>query len=71
MEIWLLTVKSYTEAMKGRNFLQSLNINSSVEKIGGRGGCTYAIRVKGSPERASRLLGTVGVDVIKAVKGGR
>lgn len=71
MEIWLLTVKNYTEAMKGRNFLQSLNINSSVEKIGGRGGCTYAIRVKGSPERASRLLGTVGVDVIKAVKGGR
>lgn len=71
MGIWLLTVKSYTEAMKGRNFLQSLNINSSVEKIGGRGGCTYAIRVKGSPERASRLLGTVGVDVIKAVKGGR
>lgn len=74
MEIWLLTVKSYTEAMKGRNFLQSLNINSSVEKVGGKGGCTYALRVKGSSERAIRLLGTVGVDVIKVTKvtkGGR
>ncbi|MCM1299041.1 MAG: hypothetical protein NC203_05595 [Firmicutes bacterium] len=69
METWLLTVKSYTEAMKGKSFLQSLNINSSVEKTGGRGGCTYAIRIKGSPERASRLLGTVGVNVIRASKG--
>ncbi len=74
MEIWHLSVKNQTDAMKGKNFLQSLNINSSVEKIGGKGGCTYAIKIKGSPDihsRASRLLSTVGVEVIRAVKGRR
>lgn len=71
MEVWLLTVKSYTEAIRGRNFLQGLNIKSSVEKISGRGGCTFAVRIKGDPNRASRLLGTVGVDVIKILNGSR
>lgn len=69
MEVWLLTVKSYTEAIRGRNFLQGVNINGSVEKISGRGGCTFAIRIKGDPNRASRLLGTVGVDVLKILEG--
>lgn len=71
METWLLTVKSYTEAMRGKKFLDGLNIKSSVEKISGRGGCTYAVRIKGDPNRASRLLGTVGVDVIKIINGNR
>ena len=62
MEVWLLTVKSYTEAIRGRNFLQG-------EKISGRGGCTFAIRIKGDPNRASRLLGTIGVDVLKILEG--
>lgn len=68
MEIWLLTVKSYTEAIRGRNFLQSLNIKSSVEKVGGKGGCTYGIKVNGSSDRASRLLSTAGINVIKVIK---
>lgn len=71
METWLLTVKSYTEAMRGKKFLDGLNIKSSVEKISGRGGCTYAVRIKGDPNRASRLLGTVGVNVIKIIGGNR
>lgn len=71
MEIWLLTVKSYTDAMRGKQFLDSLNIKGSVEKISGRGGCTYAVRIKGDPNRASRLLGTVGVNVIKIISGNR
>ncbi len=69
MEVWLLTVKSYTEAIRGRNFLQGVNINGNVEKISGRGGCTFAIRIKGDPNRASRLLSTVGVDVLKILEG--
>ena len=69
MEVWLLTVKNYTEAIRGRNFFQGVNIQGSVEKISGRGGCTFAIRIKGDPNRASRLLGTVGVDVIKILDG--
>ena len=69
MEVWLLTVKNYTEAIRGRNFLQGVNIQGSVEKISGRGGCTFAIRIKGDPNSASRLLGTVGVDVIKILDG--
>lgn len=71
MDVWLLTVKSYTEAMRGKNFLQGVNIKSSVEKMSGRGGCTFAIRIKGDPNRASRLLGTVGIDVIKIMNGSR
>lgn len=71
METWLLTVKSYTEAMRGKKFLDGLNIKSSVEKISGRGGCTYAVRIKGDPNRASRLLGTVGINVIKIINGNR
>lgn len=71
MEVWLLTVKSYTEAMRGKSFLQGVNIKSSVEKISGRGGCTFVIRITGDPNRASRLLSTVGIDVIKILNGNR
>ena len=65
MEVWYLSVKNYTEAIRGKNYLQSLNINSAVEKISGKGGCSFTIRVKGDPERASRLLSTAGISVIK------
>lgn len=68
MEIWLLSVKSYTEAMRGKNYLEGLNINCSVEKISGRGGCSFVIRVKGDPERAVRLLGTAGINVTKVTR---
>lgn len=68
MEIWLLSVKSYTEAMRGKNYLAGLNINSSVEKISGKGGCSFVIRVKGDPERAVRLLGTAGITVTKVTR---
>lgn len=68
MEIWLLSVKSYTEAMRGKNYLESLNINSSVEKISGKGGCSFVIRVKGDPERAVRLLSTAGINVTKVTR---
>lgn len=65
MAKYYLRVKSYTDAMRGRSYLQGLNINSSVEKVSGRGGCGYAIVVGGNPERASRLLGTMGITVLK------
>ena len=71
METWILTVKSYTEAIKGKRFLQELNIKSEVQKIsGGSGGCAYAIRIGTDPHKATRLLGTVGINV-KTVKKGR
>ena len=68
MEIWLLSVKSYTEAIRGKNYLEGLNINSSVEKISGKGGCSFVIRVKGDPERAVRLLSTAGINVTKVTR---
>lgn len=68
MEIWYLSVKSYTEAMRGKNYLSGLNINCSVEKISGKGGCGFVIRVKGDPERAVRLLGTAGINVSKVTR---
>lgn len=61
-------MKSYTEAMRGKNYLESLNINSSVEKISGKGGCSFVIRVKGDPERAVRLLSTAGINVTKVTR---
>ena len=64
METWFLTVNSYTEAMNGKRFLQDLNIKSDVRKIsGGSGGCAYAIKIKHDPHKATRLLGTVGINV--------
>ena len=71
METWYLTVNSYTEAMNGKKFLHDLNIKSSVEKIsGGSGGCAYAIKTKTDPNKATRLLSTVGINV-KAVRSGK
>ena len=71
LETWFLTVNSYTEAMNGKRFLQELNIKSSVEKIsGGIGGCAYAIKTKNDPDKTTRLLSTVGINVI-AVRSGR
>lgn len=61
-------MKSYTEAMRGKNYLEGLNINSSVEKISGKGGCSFVIRVKGDPERAVRLLSTAGINVTKVTR---
>ena len=71
METWYLTVNSYTEAIKGKRFLQDLNIKSDVQKIsGGSGGCAYAIKTKHDPDKVTRLLGTVGINV-KAVRSDR
>lgn len=71
METWILTVNSYTEAMKGKRFLQELNIKSEVQKIsGGSGGCAYAIKTNHDPHKTTRLLSTAGINV-KAVKNGR
>ena len=65
METWLLTVNSYTEAMNGKRFLHELNIKSNVEKIsGGSGGCAYAIKTKHDPDKTTRLLSTIGINVI-------
>ena len=64
METWYLTVNSYTEAMNGKRFLQDLNIKSEVQKTGGgSGGCAYAIKIKSDPRKATRLLGTIGINV--------
>lgn len=68
MEKYFLQVKNYTQAVRGKNYLAGLNINSTVEKISGRGGCGYSIAVKGNPEKASRLLGTAGITVINISK---
>ncbi len=70
-KFYYLQVKSYTVAMRGKNYLVGLNINCSVEKISGRGGCGFAIRVKGDPERAVRLLATTGINVIKVLDRNR
>lgn len=72
METWLLTVNSYTEAMKGKRFLQDLNIKSDVQKISGGGSCAYAIKTRSDPHKATRLLSTVGINVksVKSVRGG-
>lgn len=66
---YYLRVKTYTLAMRGKSYLQGLNINSTVEKVSGRGGCGYAIVVSEDPERASRLLGTLGITVLKIESG--
>ena len=71
METYFLIMNSYTEAMNGKRFLQDLNIKSSVEKIsGGSGGCAYAIKAKCDPDKATRLLSTIGINV-KSVRSGR
>ena len=72
METWLLTVSSYTEAMKGKRFLHDLNIKSEVQKTSGAGGCTYAIKTRHDPHKTTRLLSTVGINVkaVKSVRGG-
>lgn len=68
MEIWYLSVKSYTEAMRGKSYLEGLNINCSVEKISGKGGCGFVIKVKGDPERAIRLLSTAGINASRVTR---
>lgn len=70
MSKYYLRVKNYAEAMRGRNYLQGLDINCSVEKVSGRGGCGYAVVVRENPDRASRLLGAMGIRVLK-IEGGK
>lgn len=70
MSKYYLRVKNYTEAMRGKSYLQGLDINSGVEKVSGRGGCGYAVVVRENPERASRLLGAMGIRVLK-IEGGK
>lgn len=70
MSKYYLRVKNYTEAMRGKSYLQGLDINSGVEKVSGRGGCGYAVVVRENPDRASRLLGAMGIRVLK-IEGGK
>lgn len=68
METYFFIMNNYTDAMNGKRFLQDLNIKSSVEKTsGGSGGCAYAIKTKSDPDKVTRLLGTIGINV-KAVR---
>lgn len=67
MESWNLSVKNQTDAIRGKKYLEALNINCSVEKRSAKtGGCGFVIRIKGEPEKAVRLLSSVGINVIKA-----
>lgn len=66
---YYLTVKNYTEAMRGKSYLNGLNINCNVEKVSGKGGCGYAVVVRDNPERASRLLSTLNITVLKIESG--
>ena len=66
---YYLTVKNYTEAMRGKSYLKGLNINCNVEKVSGKGGCGYAVVVGDNPERASRLLSTLNITVLKIESG--
>lgn len=64
----LLLVSSFTEAKKGQSLLSGFNIKCRIEKLSSvQGGCTYGIRVFKDPEKASRLLGTININVIKIV----
>lgn len=65
MNFQFFKVKNYTEAVRGKNYLRSLNIQSTVEKVTGKGGCGYAIKTAGNAERVSRLLSTAGINVIE------
>ena len=66
----MLVVGSLTEANKGKSFLSGLNIKCRVEKLtSAQGGCAHGIRVYGDAEKASRLLGTVNIQVRKIIRG--
>ncbi len=69
MTKYYLRVKNYTEAIRGKNYLNGLDIKCNVEKVSGKGGCGYAVVVRDNPERASRLLGTLGVNVLQIESG--
>ncbi len=58
-KICYLLTESYTSAMKGYRILSRNSISAKVEKVGtsvSRRGCTFAIVIFNSPQKAVKIL---------------
>ncbi len=67
MKTAFIATDSFTSAGRARRYLQSLKIKSRVEKISGRNGCTFGIRVYEDAEKICRLLSNVNIACKKIV----
>lgn len=57
-----IKMKSATQAEKARVFLMRNGIRSSAERVAGKGGCTFRLRVMSdSTGEVCRLLSTIGI----------
>lgn len=61
MKEFLIYTKNYTQAERTRRFLARHGVRSTVRRITGREGCTFALVVQGNKESVCALLKEVGV----------
>lgn len=67
MNSYFFAARSMTQAVTARNYLESVNIRSKIEKSSAKnGGCAYGVRVYGDAERAKRLLSAIGMGGLKS-----
>lgn len=61
MNFFTLKVKSMTQAEKARLFLLRNGIKCTAERVTGRGGCGFALKIYGDKARVCPLLSQVGI----------
>lgn len=61
MKYFIINTRSMTQAEKIRLYLAGNGIKSTVERVTGRGGCTFVLKIFGDRETVCPLLLKTGV----------
>lgn len=61
MKYFIINTRSMTQAEKIRLYLAGNEIKSTVERVTGRGGCTFVLKIFGDRETVCPLLLKIGV----------
>lgn len=61
MNYFTINARSMTQAEKIRLYLAGNGIKSTVERVTGRGGCTFILKIYGGRETVCPLLLKIGV----------
>lgn len=61
MNSFTINMRSSTQANKARVYLFRMGIPSRIERVSGRGGCRFLLRVRGNRGEVCALLSSVGI----------
>ena len=61
MNSFTINMRSSTQAQKARAYLAKMGIRGTVERVSGKGGCRFSLRVNGNRGEVCALLSSIGI----------